>query len=101
MPIIPGEPRYGLGIWNSLPLTLIWEFALYGTGIAVYLSTTRGKDQAGQYALWSLFIFLVVSYLASISGPPPPRVHVLALTALGIWLTVPWASWADRHRSLD
>jgi hypothetical protein len=100
LPIVSGGPRYGLGIWNSLPLTLIVEFALYVTGIAVYLNTTRGKDQVGQYALWSLLSFLVVSYLGSIFGPPPPSVQVLELTALAIWLTVPWAAWADRHRSL-
>jgi membrane-bound metal-dependent hydrolase YbcI (DUF457 family) len=100
MPIFPGGPRYGLGLWNSLPLTLIVEFAVYGTGIAVYLGATNAKDRAGQYALWSLLLFLVASYLASIFGPPPPSVRVLALTALGIWLTVPWAAWADRHRSL-
>jgi hypothetical protein len=100
MPIVPGGPSYGLGMWNSLPLTLIVECTLYGAGIIVYLSSTHGKDRTGKYALWSLLIFLFVSYLGSAFGPPPPSVHVLAITALGIWLTVPWASWADRHRSL-
>jgi hypothetical protein len=87
-------------MWNSLPLTLIVEFALFGTGIAVYLSTTSAKDGAGQYALWSLLIFLILAYLGSIFGPPPPNVHVLALGALGIWLAIPWVAWEDRHRSL-
>jgi hypothetical protein len=100
LPIIPGGDRYGLGMWNSLPLTLLVEFALFGAGIAVYLSTTSAKDRAGQYALWSLLIFLILAYLGSIFGPPPPNVHVLALSALGIWLAIPWVAWADRHRSL-
>jgi len=37
-------------------------------------------------------------YFASTFGPPPPNVRVLAVSALVIWLTVPWAAWADRHR---
>jgi hypothetical protein len=99
MPIYPGGPRYGLGLWNSLPITLAAEMALFGTGIALYLSATRSKDRVGQYALWSLLIFLLVAYFASVLGPPPPSVHVLAFSALAIWLTVPWAAWADRHRT--
>ena len=99
MPIYPGGPRYGLGLWNSLPITLAAEMALFGTGIALYLSATRSKDRAGQYALWLLLIFLFVAYFASVLGPPPPSVHVLAFSALAIWLTVPWAAWADRHRT--
>lgn len=99
MPIYPGGPRYGLGLWNSLPITLAAELALFVAGIALYLSATRSKDRVGQYALWSLLIFLFVAYFASVLGPPPPSVHVLAFSALAIWLTVPWAAWADRHRT--
>jgi hypothetical protein len=100
MPLVPGGARYGLGMWSSLPLTLFVECVLYAAGIAVYLNMTRAKDRAGNYALWSLLIFLVVAYFASLFGPPPPSVNALAGSALAIWLTVPWAAWADRHRGL-
>jgi hypothetical protein len=99
LPLIPGGPGYGLGMWNSLPLTLIVEFALFAAGIGVYLITTHANEGVRQYALWSLLSLLIVGYLGSIFGPPPPNVHVLAMTALGIWLTVPWATWADRRRT--
>jgi hypothetical protein len=98
MPIYPGGTRYGLALWNSLPLTLVAELAVFGAGIALYLSATRAKDRAGRYAIWSLLIFLLAAYFASLFGPPPPSVHVLAISALSIWLTVPWSAWADRHR---
>lgn len=100
MPIYPGGPKYGLGMWNSLPLTLTVEFALFATGIALYLSVTRAKDRTGRYALWSLIIFLAVAYFGSAFGPPPPTVRAVAFTTLALWLTVPWAAWADSHRSL-
>jgi hypothetical protein len=98
MPIYPGGAKYGLGMWNSLPLTIVVEYALFAAGIAMYLSVTRAKDRTGNLALWSLLGLLAVLYPASLFGPPPPSVRALAWSALAIWLTVPWAAWADRHR---
>ncbi len=100
MPMFPGGSRYGLGLWNSMPLTLVIEFALFATGVVVYISITRANDRVGRYALWSLLIFLVAAYLGAVFGPPPPSVQTLAASALAIWLVLPWAAWADRHRSL-
>jgi hypothetical protein len=98
MPIYPGGPKYGLGMWNSIPLTITVEFLLFATGIALYLSATRAKDTTGKLALWSLVGLLGVLYPASLFGPPPPSVQALAWSAIAIWFTVPWAAWADRHR---
>ena len=101
MPLYPGGARYGLGMWNSLLLTIVVEYALFAAGIAIYVSTTRAKDRTGNLALWSLLGLLAVLYPASLFGPPPPSVQVLAWSALAIWITVPWAAWADRHRQSD
>jgi hypothetical protein len=98
MPIYPGGAKYGLGMWNSLPLTIVVEYALLAAGIAIYLSMTRAKDRIGNLALWLLLGLLAVLYPASLFGPPPPSVPALAWSAIAIWLTVPWAAWADRHR---
>jgi len=98
MPIYPGGAKYGLGMWNSVPLTMLVEYLLFAAGIAVYVSVTRAKDRTGNLALWSLLGLLGVIYAGSVFGPPPPSVKILAESALAIWLTVPWAAWADRHR---
>jgi hypothetical protein len=98
MPIYPGGPKFGVGMWQSLPLTLIVEFSLFAVGTAVYVSATRAKDATGKWAFWSLAALLGVLYLGSVFGPPPPSSHALALSALAMWITVPWAGWADRHR---
>ena len=100
MPLFPGGARHGLGLWNSVPATLAAEFGLFVIGSAVYLTVTRAKDRTGQYALWSLLVLLVAIYIGSVFGPPPPNVKVLAITALAIWLTIPWAARADQHRSI-
>jgi hypothetical protein len=101
MPIYPGGPKIGLGMWNSVPLTIAVEYALFAAGIAIYISTTRAKDRTGNLALWSFLGFLALVYPASLFGPPPPNVQTLAWSAMAIWLTVPWAEWADRHRQAD
>ena len=89
-----------MGLWNSIAATLVLEIALYATGIALYLAATRARDRTGKYALWSLLILLLVVYVGSAFGPPPSSEKELAYSALGIWLTVPWAAWADRHRAV-
>ena len=101
MPVYPGGPKYGLGMWNSVPLTLLVEFALFAAGIAIYLSATQAKDKTGTWSLWSFIVVLGALYLASLFGAPPPNVTALAWSAIGIWLTVPWAAWADRHRQAN
>jgi hypothetical protein len=100
MPLVPGGARYGLGLWNSLPATLAIEFALFATGIALYLTGTRAKDRTGTYALWSLLLLLLLAYVGSVFGPPPPTERAIAISALALWLTVAWAAWADRHRQI-
>jgi hypothetical protein len=98
MPIYPGSAKFGLGMWQSLPLTVLVEYGLFAAGIAIYLGCTRAFDRTGNVALWSLLGLLAVLYLGSVFGAPPPNVRVLAFSALAIWITVPWAAWADRHR---
>jgi membrane-bound metal-dependent hydrolase YbcI (DUF457 family) len=100
MPLVPGGARYGLGLWNSPVATLIAEFGLFALGAAIYLSVTKPKDRTGIGALWSLLIFLVIVYISSTFGPPPPSPRVIGYMGLALWLLVPWAAWADRHRAV-
>jgi LexA-binding, inner membrane-associated putative hydrolase len=98
MPLYPGGgPKLGLGMWNSVPLTLLVEYGMLVAGVAIYLGATRSKG-GRNIAFWSLIIFLALVYPASLFGPPPPSVRALAVSALAIWLTIPWAAAADRHR---
>jgi hypothetical protein len=98
MPIYPGGAKYGLGMWNSIPLTLAVEYVLFAAGIALYLSATSAKDKTGHLAFWSLVLLLGAAYPPSLFGPPPSNIQTLAPAALIMWITVPWAAWADRHR---
>jgi membrane-bound metal-dependent hydrolase YbcI (DUF457 family) len=98
LPLWPGGPKAGLGLWHSMPLTVIVEFGLFLAGVAIYLRATRARDRTGSIALWSLIAFVSVIYIASVFGPPPPSAQAVAWGALAAWLFVPWSAWIDRHR---
>lgn len=99
LPLVPGSSvKVGLGLWNSLPATLLAEVAIFAAGIAVYARSTRAADRIGRYGLRGLVIFLAVTYLASLLGPPPPSAAALAWAGEAQWLIVLWAYWIDRHR---
>src|ERR1700730_14780021 len=100
MPVLPSGPYAGLSLWSSIPLTVAAEALVFGVGIAMYLTTTRAADRTGTWALWSLLVFLGVTWLASIAGPPPPNERVVEWSGLAMWLFVPWGWWIDRHRTI-
>jgi hypothetical protein len=98
VPTWPGGPVVGAGLWDSLPATLLVEFALFGTGAWIYARVTRPRDRLGSVLLWAFLVTLVFLYFAAVFGPPPSDVTALAIGALAVWLFVAWAYWIDRHR---
>lgn len=99
LPLIPGgDAVAGLGLWNSVPATLIIELLLFGAGIWLYTRATRAVDAAGRWGFWSLVALLAVIYFGNAFGPPPPGEREIAVVSLTLWLLVPWGYWVDRHR---
>jgi len=100
MPIVPGVNLYvGLGLWNSVPATIVVEAAIFGTGVLLYLRATSALDRTGTYAFWSFIVFLIAAWVANMVGGAPPSVGAIAWGGQASWLLVAWAYWADRHRT--
>ena len=99
MPLYPGGPKFGLGLWNSVAATVTVEVLMFVAGVWIYSRTTRARDLIGRQALPAFVGFLLVAYLASSIGPPPPNVTAIVVTAIaGAAVIVLWAWWFDRHR---
>jgi membrane-bound metal-dependent hydrolase YbcI (DUF457 family) len=98
LPLWPGpSPRLGLGLWRSIPATLLVEGTLWAGALALYLRWLPPRAGAGRVACWSLVLVTTALWAAGPWSPPPPSAQALAWFALIAWTLVPWAAWADRH----
>jgi hypothetical protein len=95
-----GGMKVGMGLWYSVAATVVVELILFAAGIRLYLSATRSRDKIGTFGFWGLLLFLLVTYAASLFGPPPPSMQAVGLAGNAIWLLVLWAWWVDRHREV-
>jgi hypothetical protein len=99
LPIFPGgSVKVGLGLWNSIPLTIIVEGSIFLIGVYLYFKSTKTKNKTGTFALWSLVIFLILIYILNIIGPPPESSEAIGYVGLSQWLIIAWGYWIDRNR---
>lgn len=99
MPLYPGGPTHGLGLWNAIPATIALELAMFAGGIWIYATWTRPRDAIGRWGFVSFVVTLLVIYAGNILGGPPPSVTALwIVAAFGAVIFTLWAWWFDRHR---
>lgn len=97
MPLWPGtSPRLGLGLWNSIALTLIVEGTIWLAAILIYLRFAPPSQATAGWAFWSLVAVTTVMWATSPWSPPPSQ-RALGWFALIGWIVVPWAAAADRR----
>jgi len=100
MPLIPGGPKFGLGLWNSIAGTLVAELLLFLGGVWLYESSTRARDRIGRWGFRAYVLVLLTLYLGDRFSPPPENVREIAWTGLiATAVLVGWAWWFDRHRT--
>lgn len=99
LPLAPGmEAKYGLGLWNSVPLTIAVEGTIFAVGVYLYTKSTKAKNKAGTWGYYSLVGFFVLIYIMSIFGPPPENSTQIAYSAFALYPIVIWAYWVDKGR---
>ncbi|PYP40396.1 MAG: hypothetical protein DMD43_08565 [Gemmatimonadetes bacterium] len=101
LPLWPGGPRVGLGLWASVPGTIVVEVIMLAVGALLYLDVTQVKDRIGRIGPWAYLGLLVALYELSITSPPPPvgAERMVSVVSLVMVLLVPLAWWVDRHRA--
>jgi len=97
--VLGGGAEVGLGLWHSLPATLIVELLVFFVAVGLYVRRTVAIDRAGSIGLWGLVALLVAIYLGNLFGPPPPSVAAIAWVGEAQWLLVALGYWIDRHRT--
>jgi hypothetical protein len=93
MPLWPGGPKVGLGLWYSVPATVVVEVALLALGVWLCRCRSRG--------VWAMIAVLLVAYTGNLLGPPPPSVQALAIGALLLWIFPLWGWWISRNGALS
>jgi len=102
MLLAPGTHAFlGLGLWNSIPATLIVEGGLWLLAIIVYVRATQPKKRTGTYAFWIGVVLLTLACYGNITSgidPNPVRAGVSGLIFFS--LIVAWAYWINRLRPM-
>lgn len=98
LPLWPGGPVVGLGLWSSIGGTFLVEGGLLVIGLLLYASATRPKRRRGTVGLAALVALTVVIWASGPFAPPPPSVSAIAGAGLALWLFVPWAHWIEGNR---
>jgi hypothetical protein len=101
MPLYPGGPKVGLGLWNSIAATLVIEIGLFAYGVFLYMRATRARDGVGRWGFVALTAVLVLLYLANLtSGAPPSVTAIWTASIAGAIILIAWAWWVDHHREV-
>ena len=97
--------KLGLGLWNNPVATLIAEAVMFGAGLAIYISRRSNRHPVRLPRLVVVVLLLVGTYVASLLGPVPSSMTVVAVSDIVFLLVIAaLAAWADRrasHHELD
>ncbi len=102
MPLAPGGTlRLGLGLWTSVPATIVVEGGMWASALAIYARAARARRWTSTLVLWIGAALLTLVWYNNIAGPPPPNPRTAPVGSLILFvLMIAWAEWADRGRSL-
>jgi hypothetical protein len=99
MPIGLGPgPRLGLGMWTSVPVTLLVEGGLWVLALIVYARSHAFSSRARLCGFWAGSLILTVIWYGNITGPPPHDPRSAPIVSLIIFsISIAWAYWIDQR----
>jgi LexA-binding, inner membrane-associated putative hydrolase len=100
MPLAPGVHEFfGLGLWTSVPASVIVEGGFWLFAVVLYARSTQPKGRSGIYAYWIVVVLLTLIWYNNVAGPPPPDPHAAPYASFVFFsLVVAWAYWMNRVR---
>jgi hypothetical protein len=100
LPLVWGDPKLGLGLWNHRSASLIVEGEIFLILMGLYLATTRGRRWWGHLLFWLFALFCLGTWLPDALGlaPAPPDIRaVLPMLPLGLVVML-WVHGIDKGR---
>jgi len=98
LPLWPRGLLEGLGLWDSVPATLLIEGTLFAAALAPYTRASRPRDGIGRWGFIGLLGVVTIIWASGPWSPPPPSERAVAIVGLVMPLLALWAHWVDRHR---
>ncbi len=103
MQLAPGLDRYfGLGLWTSIPTTLVVEGSVWLVGIVMYCRATTPKNRIGTLAYWSIIVLLTYIWLLAPFTPLPTDISaddavndLKTFNLIFLILLVMWSYWIN------
>ncbi len=98
MPLGGGDSAtFGFGLWRHVGLSVALEFLMLGAGTAVYVARRSRRHPVRAARLATLLGCLVVTFVASLAGPPPTSVRAIGIASVLFFVIIALlAAWADR-----
>jgi hypothetical protein len=92
MPLAPGLTwRAGLGLWTSIPATLVIEGGLWLTAILLYARCVKQTKLGRRAVYWAGAAIITLVWVGNVAGPPPPNPSTAPIASLVVFaLFVAW-----------
>jgi hypothetical protein len=99
LPLMGNEStKLGFGLWNHPAATIAAELLVFGIGLGLYVARRSHRHPIRYGRLLIVVLVLLGTYLASVFGPPPPSMTVVAVSDIVFILALgALAAWADRR----
>ena len=101
LPLYPGGPLVGFGLWKWPLVALALEFAILAAGAGLYVRFSEPIGRSGAYGLVAFLGILGTIQLGNAFGPPPESATMVAIVGLSQWLLVGLAFWTDARRRVQ
>ena len=97
LPLWPGGKVTGLGLWNSIPATMIVEGSMLVLGAILFFRTVKPSGWKGWIAISSLLLLVVAIWASQPFSPPPPSSEAIAIVGLTTFLLPLWGLWIEKQ----
>ena len=103
LPLTPfSDFKVGMGLWNSLELTILIESIIFIGGAYLYYKNTTATSSKGKWGFWLLIGFFILTDIYNMFGPPPEDSIPMLFVSFAVLqvIVLSLANLVDKNRAL-